>query len=271
MVLQTSSRLGQRARRVARSGASNGTAIEVGLVGARCGRSWAGSASRRSRISSWEEDRVGFLEIDLVAHYGDTNAGEYINTLSTVDLASGWPERVAVMGKSQKVVFAALKRIREQFPFVLRGFHSDNGSGFLNGMPLEYCRAEKIAFSRSRPYRPQAGGGPGLRRLDLAAMSGALHAQRHGHRAQGRSARSCRRRELEQAREVGALAKFGDLQLQGAYPGVPLPVSFWSSMWCLNISTRNHAVALLSKRLWIYTTTRDTTLRTSRPHLCSES
>jgi transposase InsO family protein len=104
-------------------------------------------------ISTWEEDRVNFLEIDLVAHCGDTTAGEYVNTLSTVDLASGWSERVAVMDKSQKVVFAALKRIREQLPFELRGFHSDNGSEFRNGMLLGYCRAEKIAFSRSRPYR----------------------------------------------------------------------------------------------------------------------
>ena len=104
-------------------------------------------------ISSWEEDRVGFLEIDLVAHCGETTTGEYLNTLSTVDLASGWSERAGVLGKSQQRVFAALKQIREQLPFELRGLHSDNGSEFLNGMLLDYCRAEQIAFSRGRPYR----------------------------------------------------------------------------------------------------------------------
>jgi hypothetical protein len=103
-------------------------------------------------ISAWEEDRVGFLEMDLVAHCGDSTAGEYVSTLSTIDLASGWSERVAIMGKSQKVVFGGLQQIREQLPFELRGLHSDNGSEFLNGLLLEYCRAERIAFSRSRPY-----------------------------------------------------------------------------------------------------------------------
>lgn len=57
------------------------------------------------------------------------------------------------MGKSQKAVFAGLQQVREQLPFQLRGLHSDNGSEFLNGLLLEYCRAEQIAFSRSRPYR----------------------------------------------------------------------------------------------------------------------
>jgi hypothetical protein len=87
-------------------------------------------------ISSCEEDRVGYLEMGLVAHCRDSTAGEYINTLSARDLAGGWSERVAVMGKSQKVVFAALKQMREQLPFELLGLHSNNGSEFLNGLLL---------------------------------------------------------------------------------------------------------------------------------------
>ena len=126
------------------------------LLGRRFSTTKPGTLLRREvpvLISSWEEDQVGFLEMDLVAHCGDSAAGEYVNTLSTIDLASGWSERVGVMGKSQKAVFAGLQQVREQLPFQLRGLHSDNGSEFLNGLLLEYCRAEQIAFSRSRPYR----------------------------------------------------------------------------------------------------------------------
>ncbi|HEX2647669.1 MAG TPA: DDE-type integrase/transposase/recombinase [Candidatus Dormibacteraeota bacterium] len=125
------------------------------LLGRRLSTTKPGTLLRREvpvLISAWEEDRVGFLEMDLVAHCGDSTAGEYINTLSVIDLASGWSERVAIMGKSQKAVLAALRQIREQLPFELRGLHSDNGSEFLNGPLLDYCRAQRIAFSRSRPY-----------------------------------------------------------------------------------------------------------------------
>jgi len=35
-------------------------------------------------------DKPGFLEIDLVAHCGNSTRGEYINTLNMTDIATGW-------------------------------------------------------------------------------------------------------------------------------------------------------------------------------------
>jgi len=40
-------------------------------------------------FARWNEDRPGFLEIDLVAHCGDSARGEYLNTLNMTDVADG--------------------------------------------------------------------------------------------------------------------------------------------------------------------------------------
>ena len=43
-------------------------------------------------FADWQENKPGFLEIDLVAHCGESVEGFYINTLCAVDVASGWSE-----------------------------------------------------------------------------------------------------------------------------------------------------------------------------------
>lgn len=103
-------------------------------------------------FTPWDEQRPGFLEIDLVAHCGSSTAGEYINTLDMVDVATGWTQCIAVANKSQNAVFAALKRARERLPFPLLGLDSDNGSEFLNNQLVRYCEQEKLTFTRCRPY-----------------------------------------------------------------------------------------------------------------------
>ncbi len=104
-------------------------------------------------FTAWDDQRPGFMEIDLVAHCGDSAAGEYINTLDMVDVATGWTECGAVVGKSQAAVFAALKKVRERLPFPLLGLDSDNGSEFLNDQLVRYCQQEKLTFTRCRPYQ----------------------------------------------------------------------------------------------------------------------
>lgn len=104
-------------------------------------------------FTPWDEQRPGFMEIDLVAHCGSSSAGEYINTLDMVDVATGWTECVAVANKSQAAVFAALKRVKERLPFPLLGLDSDNGSEFLNDQLVRYCQQEKLTFTRCRPYQ----------------------------------------------------------------------------------------------------------------------
>ena len=104
-------------------------------------------------VGHWRElDRPGYLEIDLVSHSGEVAAGNWINTICATDLSTGWTERVAVMGKGQVRVLAAIRQIRDQLPFPLLGLHPDNGSEFLNWHLVTFCQAEEIALSRSRPH-----------------------------------------------------------------------------------------------------------------------
>lgn len=99
----------------------------------------------------WDEQRLGFVEIDLVAHCGTTTAGHYVNTLTVTDVATGWTECAAVWGKGQAAVCGALEQIRDRLPFPLLGIDADNGSEFLNAHLVRWCEQEQLTFTRSRP------------------------------------------------------------------------------------------------------------------------
>lgn len=101
----------------------------------------------------WDEQQPGFLEIDLVAHCGETTAGNYLNTLTATDLATGWTECLALPNKTQTATFLAIKNLQEKLPFPLLGLDSDNGSEFINDMLYRFCLDQQITFTRCRPYR----------------------------------------------------------------------------------------------------------------------
>lgn len=69
--------------------------------------------------SEWDEQRPGFVEIDLVGHDGGDGKGEFIQTLDVTDICTGWTETQAVRNKAQIWVFEALKDIQRQKPFEL--------------------------------------------------------------------------------------------------------------------------------------------------------
>jgi hypothetical protein len=91
--------------------------------------------------------------MDLVAHCGESVAGEYLHTLNAVDVATAWCELAAVHNRSQEAVTKVIDRMRKRLPFPLRGIDSDNDSAFLNAHLYRYCTDEKIEFTRSRPYK----------------------------------------------------------------------------------------------------------------------
>jgi len=101
----------------------------------------------------WDEQRPGFVEIDLVGHEGGEPSGEYIQTLDMTDVCTGWTETQAVKNKARVWVFEALKEVRRRLPFRLLGIDSDNGSEFINSHLYGYCEEEKITFTRARAYR----------------------------------------------------------------------------------------------------------------------
>ena len=104
-------------------------------------------------FTTWDEQRPGFMEIDLVAHCGDSTAGQFLNTLTCTDLCTGWTDVTALLHRSQQAVSQAIHLLRQRLPFLLLGIDSDNGSEFINDLLYRYCLDEKITFTRSRPYR----------------------------------------------------------------------------------------------------------------------
>ena len=101
----------------------------------------------------WDEQRPGFMEIDLVAHCGESVAGQFLNTLTCTDIATGWTECLALLYRSQEQVHQGIQIMQQDLPFPLLGIDSDNGTEFINGLLYGYCQKNQITFTRSRPYK----------------------------------------------------------------------------------------------------------------------
>lgn len=97
----------------------------------------------------------GFVEVDTVAHCGESLSGNFISTLTMTDLYSGWTENRGLWTKKSEQVVKQIKRIESGLPFELCGVASDNGSEFLNENLLNYLknRVAPINFVRRRPYK----------------------------------------------------------------------------------------------------------------------
>lgn len=108
-------------------------------------------------FSDWNEQRPGFVEVDLVGHDGGDSQGDFAQTLDVTDVCTTWTETEAVRNKAQIWVFEALKDIRMRMPFPLLGIDSDSGGEFINNQLFRYCQQEKITFTRSRSYRKNDG------------------------------------------------------------------------------------------------------------------
>jgi len=104
---------------------------------------------------SWKISEPGHFEVDLVHHCGAVSEGEYVHTLQMVDVATGWSERVAVLGRSQRAMERGFRRILARLPFPILRLHPDNGSEFFNDHMIRFWGEHIVGLklSRSRPYR----------------------------------------------------------------------------------------------------------------------
>jgi len=107
--------------------------------------------------ADWDENRPGFVEIDLVGHEGGDANGDFGWSLTVTDIATGWTEVRSVRNKAARHVFVALVQIQAALPFPLLGIDSDNGSEFINAHLLAWCLDNEITFTRSRPGNKNDG------------------------------------------------------------------------------------------------------------------
>lgn len=105
------------------------------------------------KTDSWNIRTPGFVESDLVSHCGGNASGLFAHTLNWTDIQSQWDERRALLGRGQFDVLAASASMEEDLPFHLRGLDCDNDGSFINEHLFGYCKARKIQFTRSRPYK----------------------------------------------------------------------------------------------------------------------
>jgi hypothetical protein len=104
-------------------------------------------------FADWDDADIGFLQVDLVGHEGGNPRGDFCQSLSATDVATGWTEIRGLRNKAQVWTFEALKDVRALLPFPLLGINSDTGSEFINNHLWRYCKAEKITFTRCRQGR----------------------------------------------------------------------------------------------------------------------
>ncbi len=98
----------------------------------------------------------GHIEADTVVHCGNNLMGDFINTLTMTDLATGWTENRATWGKTGYAIVEAIKDVESSLPFYLKSFSSDNGVEFLNAQLEKYLtegRKRKVHWARRRPYK----------------------------------------------------------------------------------------------------------------------
>jgi len=101
----------------------------------------------------WAGSAPGAVQGDLVLHCGESTEGFHLSSLVAVDVASGWIELEPIWGVGAVRVGAGVEHIHRRLPVPLREWHTDNGSEFVNGALLRYCRRQGIRVTRGRQYR----------------------------------------------------------------------------------------------------------------------
>lgn len=103
---------------------------------------------------AWNQQEPGHFEVDLVQHSGSSGVGLFGFTLQLVDVATGWSERVMVLGKGQAAMVAGFDHLVQRLPFAIRELHPDNGPEFFNDHLIRYWNEKVmgVRLSRSRPY-----------------------------------------------------------------------------------------------------------------------
>lgn len=104
-------------------------------------------------FTPWDEQIPGFLEIDYVAHCGESLADTYISSLDAIDIATCWTEKQACLGRSERATVLAYEEMEKRFPFKILGIDSDNDTLFINAHFWRMTQRKEITFTRSRAYR----------------------------------------------------------------------------------------------------------------------
>jgi transposase InsO family protein len=103
------------------------------------------------------QGRPGFLRVDTV-HQGDRPDQKGVYHINAVDEVTQWQIVAAVPGISERFLLPVLEDMMRQFPFLILGFHSDNGSEYINHQLAQLLEKLRIEQTKSRPRRSNDNG-----------------------------------------------------------------------------------------------------------------
>jgi transposase InsO family protein len=103
------------------------------------------------------QGRPGFLRVDTV-HQGNPQMGQGVYHINAVDEVTQWQIVAATPRISEACLEPVLVALLQQFPFRLLGFHSDNGSEFINSTVARLLNKLLIRQTKSRPRHSNDNG-----------------------------------------------------------------------------------------------------------------
>ncbi|MCG5549578.1 integrase [Halorhodospira halochloris] len=99
------------------------------------------------------EGQPGFLRVDSV-HQGDWDGAKGLYHINLVDEVTQFQFVGSVPQLSERFLLPVLEALIESFPFVIQGFHADNGSEYINHCVVKLLEKLKITeFTKSRARR----------------------------------------------------------------------------------------------------------------------
>jgi transposase InsO family protein len=103
------------------------------------------------------EGHPGYLRVDTV-HQGDRDGVKGVYHINAVDEITQWQVVGATAQISEAYLLPVLEAMLAQFPFRIRGFHSDNGSEFINHTVARLLNKLLIEQTKSRPRHSNDNG-----------------------------------------------------------------------------------------------------------------
>lgn len=98
----------------------------------------------------WDTADSGHGEVDLVHPSGPRSDGEFVHPFQMVDAATGWSERVAIQGRSQRAMEEGTRLILARVPCPVKELPPDNGPEFLNNHLVRLWGEAITGLTRSR-------------------------------------------------------------------------------------------------------------------------
>jgi len=99
----------------------------------------------------------GYIRIDTV-HQGDLNGEKGVYHINAVDEVTQWEIIASVEKIAESYLVPVLESMLAGFPFVMHGFHSDNGSEFINKTVAKLLNKLLIRLTKCRPRHSNDNG-----------------------------------------------------------------------------------------------------------------